>query len=196
MLVLLSKEDLGYGSTSAVLIEATVLKWFAQEGDLISKGQPLVGLASDVRDSILLAPVTGRVLKHFAIEGDVVTINWAICELEAFVEVEYAAPPAKIHHTVHFINGNSVPFPDHCELCHTRVRFPPAVAHLGHPNDLLYITSLEGHQKVHLLEPNNDQVEYHPCRVVADSLSLLPESNEVQNPPTCSAVWDPLLRWI
>jgi 2-oxoglutarate dehydrogenase E2 component (dihydrolipoamide succinyltransferase) len=84
--------------------EGTVSKWLVHEGDVVTKDQPLVEIATDKADSELPAPAGGRVGKLLAAEGDVVSVGAALCELDetgagaatspAAAAAPAAAPPA------------------------------------------------------------------------------------------------------
>ncbi len=62
--------------------EGTISKWLVKEGDLVTKDQPIAEIATDKADSELPAPVTGRVTKLLASEGDVVPVRTVICRIE------------------------------------------------------------------------------------------------------------------
>ena len=62
--------------------EGTVSKWLVHEGDVVTKDQPLVEIATDKADSELPAPGAGRVGKLLAAEGDVVSVGTLLCELD------------------------------------------------------------------------------------------------------------------
>ncbi len=62
--------------------EGTVSKWLVREGDVVTKDQPLVEIATDKADSELPAPAGGRVGKLLAAEGDVVSVGTVLCELD------------------------------------------------------------------------------------------------------------------
>jgi 2-oxoglutarate dehydrogenase E2 component (dihydrolipoamide succinyltransferase) len=62
--------------------EGTITKWLVHEGDVVSKDQPLLEIATDKADSELPAPTGGRVTKILAKEGDVVAVNTAVCQIE------------------------------------------------------------------------------------------------------------------
>ena len=62
--------------------EGTISKWFVREGDVVSKDQPLVSIATDKADSDLPAPVGGRITKLLVAEGDVVPVQTVIARIE------------------------------------------------------------------------------------------------------------------
>jgi pyruvate dehydrogenase E2 component (dihydrolipoamide acetyltransferase) len=63
--------------------EGTISKWLVREGEAVTKDQPLVSIATDKADSDLPAPVSGRVAKLLAAEGDVVPVLTVIAKIEA-----------------------------------------------------------------------------------------------------------------
>ncbi len=62
--------------------EGTISKWFVHEGDIVTKDQPIVSIATDKADSDLPAPVGGRVAKLLVAEGDVVPVKTVIARIE------------------------------------------------------------------------------------------------------------------
>jgi 2-oxoglutarate dehydrogenase E2 component (dihydrolipoamide succinyltransferase) len=62
--------------------EGTISKWLVREGDVVSKDQPLVSIATDKADSDLPAPTGGRVTKLLASEGDVVPVKSVIAQID------------------------------------------------------------------------------------------------------------------
>ena len=74
--------------------EGTVSKWLVHEGDVVTKDQPLVEIATDKADSELPAPAGGRVGKLLAAEGDVVSVGALLCELDESGAGAAAAPAA------------------------------------------------------------------------------------------------------
>jgi 2-oxoglutarate dehydrogenase E2 component (dihydrolipoamide succinyltransferase) len=62
--------------------EGTISKWLVHEGDVVSKDQPLVSIATDKADSDLPAPAGGRVAKLLASEGDVVPVKTVIAQID------------------------------------------------------------------------------------------------------------------
>lgn len=57
------------------MAEGIVIRWIAQEGDQIFKGDVLVEIETDKATVEVEAPQTGFVLKHLAEAGDIVPIN-------------------------------------------------------------------------------------------------------------------------
>ena len=62
--------------------EGTISKWLVREGEAVTKDQPLVSIATDKADSDLPSPVSGRVAKLLAAEGDVVPVKTVIAQIE------------------------------------------------------------------------------------------------------------------
>jgi 2-oxoglutarate dehydrogenase E2 component (dihydrolipoamide succinyltransferase) len=62
--------------------EGTISKWLVREGEAVTKDQPIVSIATDKADSDLPAPVSGRVTKLLAAEGDVVPVLTVIAKIE------------------------------------------------------------------------------------------------------------------
>ena len=65
--------------------EGTISKWLVREGDVVTKDQPLVEIATDKADSELPAPAGGRVGKLLATEGQVVPVNTVLCQIDPSV---------------------------------------------------------------------------------------------------------------
>jgi 2-oxoglutarate dehydrogenase E2 component (dihydrolipoamide succinyltransferase) len=74
--------------------EGTITKWLVREGEIVKKDQSLLEIATDKADSELPAPVTGRVAKLLAKEGDVVAVNTLVCQIDEGVTAP-ADGPAK-----------------------------------------------------------------------------------------------------
>jgi 2-oxoglutarate dehydrogenase E2 component (dihydrolipoamide succinyltransferase) len=62
--------------------EGTISKWLIREGEIVSKDQPIVSIATDKADSDLPAPTGGRVTKLLAVEGQVVPVRTVIAQIE------------------------------------------------------------------------------------------------------------------
>jgi 2-oxoglutarate dehydrogenase E2 component (dihydrolipoamide succinyltransferase) len=73
--------------------EGTITKWLVREGDVVTKDQPLVEIATDKADSELPSPTAGRIAKLLVNEGEVVAVKTALCQIEEGVTA--AAAPAK-----------------------------------------------------------------------------------------------------
>jgi 2-oxoglutarate dehydrogenase E2 component (dihydrolipoamide succinyltransferase) len=74
--------------------EGTITKWLVREGDVVTKDQGLLEIATDKADSELPAPVGGRVAKLLAKEGDVVAVKTIVCQIEEGVTAAAEAPNA------------------------------------------------------------------------------------------------------
>ena len=63
--------------------EGTVSKWLVKEGDVVTKDQPLIEIATDKADSELPAPgAAGASASCSPQEGDVVSVGTVLCELD------------------------------------------------------------------------------------------------------------------
>ncbi|MCY1075686.1 biotin/lipoyl-containing protein [Archangium lansingense] len=62
--------------------EGTVDKWLVREGDLVTREQPLVEVATDKADTEIPAPAAGRVIEICAAEGAVVPTEGLLCRLD------------------------------------------------------------------------------------------------------------------
>jgi len=70
--------------------EGTVTKWLVREGDVVTKDQPLLEVATDKADAEVPAPVGGRVVKLLAKEGDVVPVKSVLAQIEEGVSTPAA----------------------------------------------------------------------------------------------------------
>ena len=73
--------------------EGTISKWLVREGDVVTKDQPLVEIATDKADSELPSPAAGRIAKLLVSEGEVVAVKATLCQIEEGVTA--SAPPAR-----------------------------------------------------------------------------------------------------
>lgn len=64
------------------IMEALILRWFAQEGELLTEGDPFVEVATDKVDAEIAAPHGGRVKKLLVATGSMVAIGAPIALLE------------------------------------------------------------------------------------------------------------------
>ena len=62
--------------------EGTVTKWRCQLGDFVHREQPLVEVATDKADSEVPSPVSGRVVRLAAAEGEVVPTGGLLCVID------------------------------------------------------------------------------------------------------------------
>jgi 2-oxoglutarate dehydrogenase E2 component (dihydrolipoamide succinyltransferase) len=75
--------------------EGTISKWLVREGETVGKDQPLVSIATDKADSDVPAPVSGRVAKLFAREGQVVAVKTVIAQIEEGAVGALSAAPGE-----------------------------------------------------------------------------------------------------
>jgi 2-oxoglutarate dehydrogenase E2 component (dihydrolipoamide succinyltransferase) len=73
--------------------EGTVTKWLVREGDIVTKDQMLLEIATDKADTELPAPTGGRVAKLLAKEGDVIAVKAVLCQIEEGVTAAAGAAP-------------------------------------------------------------------------------------------------------
>jgi 2-oxoglutarate dehydrogenase E2 component (dihydrolipoamide succinyltransferase) len=71
--------------------EGTITKWLVREGDLVTREQPLVEIATDKADSELPSPSAGRIARILVKEGDVVPVRTALCQIDDTATA--SAPP-------------------------------------------------------------------------------------------------------
>ncbi len=64
------------------VVEGTISKWLVNEGDAVTKDQPLLEIATDKADSEIPSPATGVVTKIVAVLGSVVPVKSVLCLLE------------------------------------------------------------------------------------------------------------------
>ena len=76
--------------------EGTVTKWLVREGDVVTKDQPLLEVATDKADAEVPAPVGGRIVKLVAKEGDVVPVKSVLAQIEEGAAGAVAATPAVV----------------------------------------------------------------------------------------------------
>jgi 2-oxoglutarate dehydrogenase E2 component (dihydrolipoamide succinyltransferase) len=62
--------------------EGTISKWLVREGDMVTKDQPLVSIATDKADSEVSSPVSGRIAKLFGREGQVIAVKTVLAQVE------------------------------------------------------------------------------------------------------------------
>ena len=64
------------------VIEGTVTKWLVNEGDVVTREQSVVSVATDKADSDVPSPQAGKILKLLVAEGATVKVGDPLCELE------------------------------------------------------------------------------------------------------------------
>jgi 2-oxoglutarate dehydrogenase E2 component (dihydrolipoamide succinyltransferase) len=72
--------------------EGTITKWLVKEGDVVSREQPIVEVATDKADTEVPAPVAGRIAKILVEAGATVPVKSVLCQVEEGVTA--AAAPA------------------------------------------------------------------------------------------------------
>ena len=79
------------------IIEATVTRWFVEEGDFIKEDEPLLEVATDKVDSEIPAPVSGKIVRIIYHEGEIPKVGevLAVIETEGSVEESKPAGPEK-----------------------------------------------------------------------------------------------------
>lgn len=76
------------------IIEATIIRWLKQAGDLIQEDDSLVEIATDKVDSDIPSPVEGKLVKLLFNEGDVVAVGTPIAVIELHAEEGEQPAPA------------------------------------------------------------------------------------------------------
>ena len=61
--------------------EATITKWFKQEGDMVEEEEPILEIATDKVDSEIPSPVDGKITKVLFKENDVVAVGEVIAHI-------------------------------------------------------------------------------------------------------------------
>src|SRR5918997_4202283 len=61
--------------------EGSILEWHKQEGDEVSEDETLVEISTDKVDAEVPAPVSGKVAKIHAAEGDTVGVGSVLAEI-------------------------------------------------------------------------------------------------------------------
>ena len=85
--------DLNMPQLGESVVEGTILKWLVREGDVVTREQSIVEVATDKADTEVPAPTGGLIVKLLAAEGDTVKIGAALCQIEPGVTAA-AAPSA------------------------------------------------------------------------------------------------------
>ncbi len=62
--------DIGEG-----MVEGEIVKWYVKEGDFIKEDEPMVEIMTDKANVVIPSPVTGKVLKCYGDEGDIVKVG-------------------------------------------------------------------------------------------------------------------------
>jgi len=74
------------------ITEATITKWFKEEGDAIEEDDALLEIATDKVDSEIPSPVAGRITKILYNEGDIVPVGKVIAIISIDGEATEEAP--------------------------------------------------------------------------------------------------------
>lgn len=65
----------------ATMTEGTVLRWLYQSGDWVEKGEPVIEIMTDKVNIEVEAPISGRLIKVLAKEGDILPIGTTLAML-------------------------------------------------------------------------------------------------------------------
>src|SRR5688572_220150 len=76
------------------VVEGTVGKWLVQEGERVSKDQPLLEILTDKADTELPSPVDGVVVRIAFQVDDVAQVGDVLCEIDEAAEASAGAAPA------------------------------------------------------------------------------------------------------
>jgi 2-oxoglutarate decarboxylase len=63
------------------VVEGTILEWHKQEGDAIAADETLVEISTDKVDAEVPSPVSGKIVKLYAAEGDTIGIGAPLAEI-------------------------------------------------------------------------------------------------------------------
>jgi len=55
--------------------EAAIIQWFKKEGDIVKKGEPLLEAEAEKIVNAVEAPVSGRLIKIIAKEGEIYPVG-------------------------------------------------------------------------------------------------------------------------
>ncbi|WP_042350869.1 dihydrolipoamide acetyltransferase family protein [Bacillus massiliigorillae] len=80
--------DIGEG-----MHEGEILQWFIQEGELVKQDQPILEIQTDKVNAELTAPATGKIIKLFFNEGEVVEVGNTLFQILEENETFIPAPP-------------------------------------------------------------------------------------------------------
>jgi 2-oxoglutarate dehydrogenase E2 component (dihydrolipoamide succinyltransferase) len=78
----MAKFDLIMPKLGESVMEATITKWFVQEGDSVQEDVPLLEIATDKVDSEIPSPVEGKIKKILFKENDIVAVGAIIAHIE------------------------------------------------------------------------------------------------------------------
>ena len=74
------------------VVEGTVGRWLVEEGQAVTKDQPLVEILTDKADSELPAPVAGVLVRIHAGVDDVVAVGEPLCEIDESAKAKASTP--------------------------------------------------------------------------------------------------------
>jgi 2-oxoglutarate dehydrogenase E2 component (dihydrolipoamide succinyltransferase) len=74
----MSQFDIVMPKMGESITEATITKWFKQEGDIVEEDDVLLEIATDKVDSEIPSPVAGKIIKILFKQGDVVPVGKVI----------------------------------------------------------------------------------------------------------------------
>ncbi|MET0591430.1 MAG: dihydrolipoamide acetyltransferase family protein [Polyangiaceae bacterium] len=77
------------------VIEGTITKWLVHEGDVVTREQAVVSVATDKADSDVPAPQGGRIVKILAPEGATVKVGEPLCEIDASATAGASVAPSR-----------------------------------------------------------------------------------------------------
>lgn len=63
-------------------VDATVIRWLHQEGDLVQAGEPILEVETDKAAVEIESPASGRLREIRAREGDVVPVETVVAVIE------------------------------------------------------------------------------------------------------------------
>lgn len=89
------------------IIECTITRWLKNEGDLINEDDAIAEIATDKVDSEINSPISGKFIKRFYNEGDVVPIG-AVIAMVANEDEDTASTPVKTE--VKAVETTTMPF--------------------------------------------------------------------------------------
>lgn len=82
------------------VIEATLTKWLVAEGEMVTEEDPIAEIATDKVDTEIPAPVSGKLIRQEAKEGDVIEVGSLIAVLEVEGEDSLKKTPVEKEKTV------------------------------------------------------------------------------------------------
>ena len=70
------------------VMEATIIKWLKQEGDMVAESESILEVATDKVDSDIPAPYSGRLKKILVSTGTIIAIGTPIAIIEVYIKLE------------------------------------------------------------------------------------------------------------